>query len=232
MLSEKWDEEDWRMDPGEGRIASTLNLDFHTIYPREERPNNLRVRSPNWFRYPEAHSIKLNFDGASKGNPGPAGLGGIFRDGEGNTRWIFAEWVGEMTNNEAELWAVHEGLRIAARNRYRYLEIEGDSQITIEMLRKLKDGQGWDKVAKSWRTATIIQDIKEMLNSIEYKTINHVRRDGNKAADFLTNWGSKEAGSKLDTSWTPLERDQNWVGLKTILIRDNEEATKSLSEEN
>eukprot|EP00253_Pinus_taeda_P005455 PITA_05455 len=232
VLSEKWDEEDWKMDPGEGRIASTLNLDFHLIYPRKERQNNPRVHSPNWFRYTEAQSIKLNFDGASKGNPGPAGLGGIFRDGEGNTRWVFAEWVGEMTNNEAELWAVHEGLRIAARNRYRYLEIEGDSQITIEMLRKLKDGQGWDKVAKSWRTAAIIQDIEETLNRIEYKTINHVRRDGNKAADFLANWGSKEAGSKLDTSWTSLERDQNWAGLKTILIRDNEEATKSHSEEN
>eukprot|EP00253_Pinus_taeda_P012904 PITA_12904 len=232
VLSEKWDEDDWKMDPGEGRIASTLNLEFNLIFPRKERQTNPRARSPNWFSYPEAHSIKLNFDGASKGNPGPAVLGGIFRDGKGQTRWVFAEWVGEMTNNEAELWAVHEGLRIAARNRYRYLEIEGDSQITIEMLRKLKDGQGWEKVAKSWRTAAIIQDIEELLNRIEYKTIKHVRRDGNKAADFLANWGSKEAGSKLDMSWTPLERDHNWVGLKTILIHDNEEATKSHSEGN
>jgi hypothetical protein len=127
VLSEKWDEEDWKMDQREGRIASQLNLEFKLIYPRKERQSNPQVRSPNRFCLPALHSIKLNFDGASKGNPGPAGLGGLFRDGEGKTRWVFAEWVGEMTNNEAELWAVYEGLRIAVRNRYRNMEIEGDS---------------------------------------------------------------------------------------------------------
>jgi len=69
----------------------------------------------------------LNFDGASKGNPGNAEFGGIFRDSEKTTRWVFAEWRGEMTNNEVELWAVHQGLRIAVRNSYKNLEIEGDS---------------------------------------------------------------------------------------------------------
>eukprot|EP00253_Pinus_taeda_P030826 PITA_30826 len=201
VLSENWDEEDWKMDQCEGRIASLLDLEYNLIYPRKERQRNPQVRSPNHFFFPEIHSIKLNFDGTSKGNPGPAGLAGIFRDGEGNTR-------------------------------YRNLEIEGDSQITIEMLRKLKDGQRWDKVAKSWRTAAIIKDIEELLNKIEYKTIKHVRRDGNKAVDFLANWGSKETGNKLDRSWPFLERDHSWEGLKTILNLDHEEATKSYTEGN
>jgi ribonuclease HI len=100
------------------------------------------------------------------------------------------------------------------------------------MLRKLKNGQRWDKVAKSWRTAAIIKDIEEMLNKIEYKTIKHVRRDGNKAADFLANWGSKEAGSKLDRSWSSLERDHSWEGLKTILNLDHEEEPKVYTEGN
>ena len=55
------------------------------------------------------------------------------------------------------------------------------------MLRKLKDGQSWDKVAKSWRTVAIVKDIAELLNMIDYKIINHVRRNGNKAADLLGN---------------------------------------------
>eukprot|EP00253_Pinus_taeda_P018598 PITA_18598 len=134
VLSDTWEEEDWKMDQAEGRIASKLNLEFRMIYPRKEKRGNSQAQSPNQFRYPGIHSIKLNFDGASKGNPGPAGLGGIFRDGHGKTRWVFAKWGGEMTNNEAELWAVHQGLRIAVRNRYMNLEIEGDSQITIRML--------------------------------------------------------------------------------------------------
>lgn len=209
VLSENWDEEDWKMDQTEGRIASMMNLEFSMIYPRKEKKSNPQVQSPNQFRYAGIHSIKLNFDRASKGNPGPTGLGGIFRDGQGKTRWVYAEWGGEMTNNEAELWAIHLGLRIAVRNNYMNLEIEGDSQITIGMLRKLKDGQRWDKVAKSWRTAAIIKDIEELLNRIDYKIINHVRRNGNKAADFLANWGSKEAKSSLDRSWPSLERDHS-----------------------
>lgn len=129
----------------------------------------------------------MNFDGASKGNPGNAGFGGIFRDSEENTRWVYAEWGGEMTNNEGELWAVHQGLRIAVRNNYRNLEIEGDSQVVIEMLRKLNNGKNWEQIVGSWRTAGIVQDLAELLRRIDYKIINHVRRRGNKAADFLAN---------------------------------------------
>jgi len=55
------------------------------------------------------------------------------------------------------------------------LEIEGDSQVTIEMLHKLRAGKSWEEVAKSWRTAGIIQDIAGLLCRIEYKIINHVR---------------------------------------------------------
>lgn len=149
VLSEAWEEDDWKMNQEERRIVSKLNMDFVMIYPRKENRIRSQTQSPNQFRYPGENSIKLNFDGASRGNLGPIGFRGIFRDNEENRRWVFAEWRGEMTNNEADLWAVHQGLRIAVRNRYMNLEIEGDSQVTIEMLRKLKDGKSWEQVAKS-----------------------------------------------------------------------------------
>lgn len=76
----------------------------------------------------------MNFDRASKGNPGPAGFGGIFRGSEKHTRWVYVECGGEMTNNEVELWVVYQGLRIVVRNSYMNLEIEGDSQVAVEML--------------------------------------------------------------------------------------------------
>eukprot|EP00253_Pinus_taeda_P010995 PITA_10995 len=225
ILSETWEEEDWKMSQEEGRIVAKLNMEFSMIYPRKDKKRNPQAQSPNQFRYPGEHFIKLNFNGASKGNPGPAGLGGVFRDGKGKTRWVFVEWGGEMTKNEAELWAVHQGFRIAIRNRYMNLEIEGDSQITIEMLRKLKDGKSWEKVAKSWRTAGIIQDISVLLNRIDYKITNHVRHNGNKAADLLANWGSKEANNSLDRNWMSLEADQKWEDFKNIITQDHHEAT-------
>lgn len=46
-----------------------------------------------------------------------------------------------MSNHEAELMAVYQGIRITIRNGYTKLEIEGDSQLVVEILRKLNDGK-------------------------------------------------------------------------------------------
>lgn len=42
-----------------------------------------------WLKLP-ANSIKLNSDGASKGNPGPAGGGCILRDHTGNMVYVLS----------------------------------------------------------------------------------------------------------------------------------------------
>lgn len=129
-----------------------------------------------------------------------------------------------MKNNEAELWALFQGLRIAVRNGYSSLEIEGDSQITIDMLNKLRNGKRWDQVTHSWQIAGIIQDIEGWLRRIEYTIINHVMRSGNRAADFLANWGSGGPDRKVDGSWTSLNKDPRWTELNHILIQDYNEA--------
>eukprot|EP00253_Pinus_taeda_P006223 PITA_06223 len=187
ILAEDWNEEEWKTNQEEGQILEKLNMKYEMVYPRKESRQNKQVESPDQFNYPKENFIKLNFNGASKGNPGNAGFGGIFRDSKRSIRWIYTEWGGEMKNSEAELWAVHQGLRIAARNGYRNLELEGDSQLVIEMIRKLNNGKNWEQIVSSWRTAGIVQDIGEILKSFYYLIINHIRRKGNKAADFLAN---------------------------------------------
>jgi len=127
ILAEEWEAEEWKAEQNEEQILAKLNLKYEMVHTRKVKGNSKNVQSSDQFRYPRDKFIKLNFDGASKGNPGNAGFGGIFRDSEKTTRWDFAKWGGEMTNNEAELWIVHQGLRIVIRNSYRNLEIEGDS---------------------------------------------------------------------------------------------------------
>lgn len=119
------------------------------VYPLKERQQRSQTQSPEKFSYPGENFIKLNFDGASKGNPGLTSFGGIFRDSERRTRWVYADWGGIMTNNEVELMVVYQGLRIVVRNGYTNMEIEGDSQIVVEMLRNLNNGKEWDQVARS-----------------------------------------------------------------------------------
>lgn len=73
------------------------------------------------------------------------------------------------------------------RNGYRNLEIEGDSQIVIDMLRKLNNRKNWEQISTSWRTARIVQELEDLIRRIDYKIFNHVKRKWNQAADFLAN---------------------------------------------
>eukprot|EP00253_Pinus_taeda_P033746 PITA_33746 len=201
ILVKKWDMEDWKTDQGEEQILQNLNLKYEMVHNKQSERINARHQSHDKFVYPKDNFIKLNFDGASKGNPGNAGFGGIFHDNQGNTRWIYAEWGGEMTNNEAELWVVQQGLRIVIHNGYKNLEIEGDSQMAIEILKKPNNKNNWEQVTNSWRTAGIIQEIAELMKGVEYNIFKHVKRNGNRAADFLANWGCKGRDGKVDNQW-------------------------------
>ncbi|MEC9071903.1 MAG: RNase H family protein, partial [Myxococcota bacterium] len=53
-------------------------------------------------------SVELWTDGACSGNPGPSGLGVLLRDGE--TEHEVSEYLGEGTNNIAELTAILRAL--------------------------------------------------------------------------------------------------------------------------
>jgi hypothetical protein len=55
---------------------------------------------------PQISFLKLNFDGASKGNPRKAGVGGVLRDSGGNIIRLYATSIGSTTNNATEFEAL------------------------------------------------------------------------------------------------------------------------------
>ena len=73
-------------------------------------------------------------DGASLGNPGKAGGGGLIRDSK--RRWVrgFLSSVGHATSVIAELWALRDGLELVAQLGIGCLEVELDAKIIVEML--------------------------------------------------------------------------------------------------
>ena len=79
---------------------------------------------------------KLNTDGASLGNPGKAGGGGLIRNSEGG--WIkgFSRAIGYTTSVMVELWALRDGLTLANQLGIGYLEVELDAKDIVEMLNK------------------------------------------------------------------------------------------------
>ncbi|GLJ21869.1 hypothetical protein SUGI_0409010 [Cryptomeria japonica] len=62
----------------------------------------LDMQKVRW-KAPDKGWTKLNFDGASKGNPGKAGFRTILRNGDGSfIQGVYGN-LGEITNNEAEI---------------------------------------------------------------------------------------------------------------------------------
>lgn len=78
-------------------------------------------------------AIQVWTDGACSGNPGPAGLGVVIIDGKHRTE--LSEYLGEGTNNIAELTAILRGLE-AIKDRSRPVLVYSDSSYSIDILTK------------------------------------------------------------------------------------------------
>jgi ribonuclease HI len=82
---------------------------------------------------PAADAIQIWTDGACSGNPGPAGLGVVIIDGKQRTE--LSEYLGEATNNIAELMAILRGLE-AVTDKTRPVVVYSDSSYSIDILTK------------------------------------------------------------------------------------------------
>lgn len=74
-------------------------------------------------------------DGASRGNPGPAAAGVILKDEKGKILLEASQFLGRMTNNEAEYRALLLGLtKAAAEARGQALVVLMDSELVVSQL--------------------------------------------------------------------------------------------------
>jgi ribonuclease HI len=77
--------------------------------------------------------VHIHTDGASSGNPGPAGIGVVLQCG--SQRKEISEYIGEATNNIAELLAIQKALA-AVRNRRLPVRVYTDSSYALGVLTK------------------------------------------------------------------------------------------------
>lgn len=125
-------------------------------------------------------SCILEFDGASKGNPGLSGAGAVLRAEDGSVLYRLREGVGIATNNVAEYRAVILGLKFALDKGYKHIRVKGDSKLVccqIEGVWKTKNQNMAD-------LCQVAKQLKEKFTSFE---INHVLREFNAEADVLAN---------------------------------------------
>lgn len=78
--------------------------------------------------------IKIFCDGASRGNPGPAGIGYLILDIRGKIIEEFSEFLGIKTNNEAEYYAAVKAIERALELGADEIELYADSELLINQL--------------------------------------------------------------------------------------------------
>lgn len=95
--------------------------------------------------------IELNFDGASKGNPGLVGFNRVFLHCNSSPVRIYAQSCGIASIDLVKFMALEQGIHITIREGFRWLQIEGDSVIAIQCAQKIMNGQPLSKKVKSWQ---------------------------------------------------------------------------------
>ena len=132
----------------------------------------------------------MRVDGGSRGNPGPAALGVVIEDDQGEKLRTFHRWLGRKTNNQAEYLALIEGLKEVEAWKPDRLEVYLDSKLVVEQVNnrwKVKEPQ----LKELYREAT------ELLKRFgDRVSVQHVARVENRRADTLVNMAIDEKVKK------------------------------------
>lgn len=134
----------------------------------------------------------LKTDGASRGNPGDAGVGFVLLTEDGDNLFEYKRYIGETTNNIAEYKAISYGLKVSINflstrpgsfelplNRIN-IKVLSDSQLVIRQLKgeyKLRA----DHLREYYKR---IKEVSNSINSVEFQ---HIPREENEIADRLAN---------------------------------------------
>ena len=122
----------------------------------------------------------LYTDGAARGNPGPAALGIVLTDAQGNEIEALGETLGRATNNEAEYRALLRGLERASHHHATELEIRTDSQLLAQQLKG-------DYRVRAENLKPLHIQAQRALAQFERVGIRHIPRAQNGRADALAN---------------------------------------------
>ncbi|MFA7309263.1 MAG: ribonuclease HI family protein [Patescibacteria group bacterium] len=121
----------------------------------------------------------LYTDGGSRGNPGPSALGFVIYNGDEVVEKK-GEYLGVITNNQAEYTALVEGLRAARHHRISELSVCMDSELIIKQMK------GEYRVKDS-KLIPLFHLAKEIASEFDHVTYTHVRREKNTVADAMVN---------------------------------------------
>lgn len=131
--------------------------------------------------------LKIYIDGASRGNPGPAGIG-IVLDDNGDRKTLY-KYIGETTNNIAEYTALVYALQEALIERKGSVVINSDSELLVKQL------NGEYRV-KNENLRPFFDQFQHLIKGFSKIEIRLISRQENSIADRLAN---KAIDSRIST---------------------------------
>lgn len=127
-----------------------------------------------------ANGATINVDGASRGNPGPSGIGYCIYNGSGQTIERSGEFIGFATSRVAEYYAMKKGIERAIELGYKTVRFISDSLMVVNQLNGIFRVKNQDIIP-------IYQDIQSKLDSFDAVSFTHVPRSQNAIADAEAN---------------------------------------------
>ena len=126
-------------------------------------------------------AIEVYIDGAARGNPGPAGIGVVIKDGPKLIEEIGA-YIGKSTNNIAEYMALVRGLEEVLIRGFRSASFYSDSELLVKQLNGEYKVKHENLIPLHYHVLTLVDRMKDF-------SIKHVTREKNEHADKMANEG-------------------------------------------
>jgi ribonuclease HI len=134
----------------------------------------------------------LYIDGASRGNPGPAGIGVILTDEQGTVLARCSKPIGIATNNEAEYHALLRGLEEAIAQGVEHLVCYTDSELLARQL------QGHYAVRSS-KLKPLFERVRQQAARLAHFEVSHQPREQNREANRLAQKAARRGNLKAGT---------------------------------
>jgi len=169
--------------------------------------------------------LTLEFDGGSRGNPGPAGIGVVVRAADGTALVTLGRAIGVATNNVAEYRALICALEQAKKLGGKRIVVRGDSELIIKQMR------GEYRV-KHPDMKRLFDEAQHLLHQFDEAKIEHNLRQKNELADKLANLAMDRKGEVTDVNGEvspPRVSASSGSGKTSLFDREDARARKPVS---
>ncbi|KAM7503559.1 hypothetical protein LguiB_002463 [Lonicera macranthoides] len=159
-------------------LSKEIFVTFHQNY--EASISSISGNTLIHWKFPVAGTVKVNTDGSCLGNPGPAGIGGVARNDQGQWLAGFAGFIGKATILKAEIWPVREAMLLIKEKSWVGATVEVDSSNVIDLIK----GENHDDHPQR----ILIRDCKKIIEEMDLQ-VSHTLREGNRCADAMAKLG-------------------------------------------